>query len=110
MCKIKFVAEKETKNTVRFTEVLEGKLTNPAIGTIYVPKETLKAMGWNDGDDIEIDIKNAGKPATKKERKTAAEKAKDAPAKKATKGGTKTATKAATASGKKTAKKTAKKS
>ena len=110
MCEIKFTMEKETKNTVRFTEVLEGKLTNPAIGTIYIPKETLKTMGWKDGDDISIDISNAGKPSTTKGHKTAAEKAKEAPAKKATKAGKTTATKAAKAAPKKTAKKTAKKS
>ena len=108
MCKITFTTERDTRNTVRFTEVLDGKLTNPVVGTIYVPKETLKAIGWKEGDDITIDLQNAGKPA-KKGHKTAAEKAKAAPAKKATKGGTKTATKAATATGKKTAKKAASK-
>lgn len=74
MCKITLTAEKTTKNTVRFTEVLEGKLTNPVIGTLYVPKETLKAMSWNDGDDLTVDIAVAGKPKNKN-RTTAAEKA-----------------------------------
>ena len=73
MCKITLTAEKETKNTVRFTEVLEGKLTNPVIGTLYIPKETLKTMGWEEGDDITIDLATAGKPKAGK-RTTAAEK------------------------------------
>lgn len=103
MCTIKFTTEKTTKNKVRFTEVLEGSLTNPAVGTIYVPKETLKAMGWQEGDDISVSISNAGKPATKT-RKTAAAKAATS-AKKTTKAGKSTATKAATTSAKKTSKK-----
>ena len=74
MCKITLTSERTTKNTVRFTEVLEGKLTNPVIGTLYVPKETLKAMSWNEGDDITVDIAVAGKPTSTEGRTTAAEK------------------------------------
>lgn len=74
MCKITMTAERTTKNTVRFTEVLEGKLTNPVIGTIYVPKDTLKALSWAEGDDITLEISSAGKPAQTKSRKTAASK------------------------------------
>ena len=73
MCKVTMVAEKTTKNTVRFTEVLEGKLTNPVIGTMYVPKDTLKAMAWEEGADITLEISPAGKHDGEK-RKTAAEK------------------------------------
>lgn len=73
-CKIKLTPEKETRNTVRFTEVLEGKLTNPVIGTLYVPKETLKSMGWADGDDIAVDIEAIGKPQKTAKRTTAAAK------------------------------------
>lgn len=75
MCKVTFTAEKATKNTVRFTEVLEGKLTNPVIGTVYIPKETLKAKGWSDGDDITLDLEIAGKPGQTEGRTTAAAKA-----------------------------------
>lgn len=113
MCKITLTQEKVTKNTVRFTEVLEGKLTNPVIGTLYVPKETLKALSWEDGDDIVIDIASAGKPATTKRKtaaeKTAASKAESAKkvAKKTT--ATKTAKKTATTTTKKAGRKATKK-
>lgn len=86
MCKITMTAEKTTKNTVRFTEVLEGKLTNPVIGTVYIPKDTLKAMGWEDGADITMEFSIAGKPAAGVKRKTAADKA---PKKAVAKAGTK---------------------
>ena len=39
--------EKATKNTIKFTEVLENELAAPIVGTIYVPKMTLGMMGWN---------------------------------------------------------------
>ena len=35
---IKFEMEKETKNTIRFKEVVGGPLDTPNIGTIYIPK------------------------------------------------------------------------
>lgn len=81
MCKITMTVERTTKNTVRFTEVLEGKLTNPIIGTVYVPKDTLKAMGWKEGDDISLDISAGGKPTKGEKRLTAAEKATKKPEK-----------------------------
>ena len=114
MCKITLTQEKVTKNTVRFTEVLEGKLTNPVIGTLYVPKETLKALSWEEGDDIVIDITSAGKPATTEKRKTAAEKtaaSKAESAKKVAKKttATKTAKKTATTTTKKAGRKATKK-
>lgn len=106
MCKVTMTTEKVTKNTVRFTEVLEGKLTNPVIGTLYVPKETLKAISWEEGNDITLEIASAGKPKSVKKRTTAAEKvAVQRAEQKATKKVTKTAKK----TGKKTAKKTTKK-
>lgn len=37
-----FEVEKETKNTVRYTEVAEGQ--PPVIGTIYVQKWALKGI------------------------------------------------------------------
>ena len=40
MLKVKFEMEKETKNTVRFKEVEEDGYAK--IGTIYIPKETIK--------------------------------------------------------------------
>ena len=53
----------------------------PAHGTVYVPKTTLKAMGWEEGNNIAIDIAPAPveeKPkkakAAKKTKKAVAEK------------------------------------
>ena len=37
---VKFKMEKATKNTIRFTEILENELDAPKIGTLYVPKST----------------------------------------------------------------------
>lgn len=54
--KVKFAKEKDTKNTVRFTEVLaEGE--PPAIGTLYVPKYTLSKIG--NPDTLVITLSNA---------------------------------------------------
>lgn len=53
----KFKMEKATKNTIRFTEVLENELDAPKIGTIYVPKATLGAIGWKEGMIVSVDIK-----------------------------------------------------
>ena len=49
---VKFKMEKATKNTIRFTEVLEHELDAPKIGTIYVPKATLGSVGWAEGKDL----------------------------------------------------------
>lgn len=43
MLKVKFIKEKDTKNTVRFTEVEEEGYAK--IGTIYIPKSTLAQNG-----------------------------------------------------------------
>lgn len=42
---VNFKMEKATKNTIRFTEVLENELDAPKIGTLYVPKQTLGTIG-----------------------------------------------------------------
>lgn len=99
MCKVTFAMERETKNTVRFTEVLQGKMTNPVVGTIYIQKDALKAKGWEDGKGITIDIglaedvkmegvttaaeKNAAATAKYKEAQAKKKAVKKAPAKKA---------------------------
>ncbi len=44
-----FEVERETKNTIRFTERVEDKLDTPKIGTIYVAKCALKELGWKQG-------------------------------------------------------------
>lgn len=53
---VRFTMEKATKNTIRFTEVLENELDAPKIGTIYVPKATLGAVGWKEGEALTIEI------------------------------------------------------
>ncbi len=54
---VNFKMEKATKNTIRFTEVLENELDAPKIGTLYVPKQTLGTIGWAEGKDLVIEIK-----------------------------------------------------
>lgn len=54
--KVAMEMEKTTKNTIRFTEVLENELDAPKIGTIYVPKATLGAIGWKEGKKLVIEI------------------------------------------------------
>jgi hypothetical protein len=54
--KVTFKVERETKNTIRFAEVVEGPLDMPKIGTIYVSKPTLKELGYSDGKTLEVDI------------------------------------------------------
>ncbi|MGN0735226.1 MAG: hypothetical protein ACI4LP_05335 [Anaerovoracaceae bacterium] len=54
---VKFKMEKATKNTIRFTEVLENELDAPKIGTIYVPKATLGSIGWTEGKELVVELK-----------------------------------------------------
>ena len=54
---VKFKMEKATKNTIRFTEILENELDAPKIGTLYVPKPTLSNISWADGKELIVDIK-----------------------------------------------------
>lgn len=44
------------KNTIRFTEVLQDKLDTPQVGTLYLQKASLKAMGWQEGKDIKMTL------------------------------------------------------
>lgn len=53
---VRFTMEKATKNTIRFTEVLENELDAPKIGTVYVLKATLGAVGWKEGKVLTIEI------------------------------------------------------
>lgn len=46
--RVEFEMEKATKNTIRFSEVLESELSAPKIGSIYIPKSTLGEIGWKD--------------------------------------------------------------
>jgi hypothetical protein len=54
--KVTMNMEKATKNTIKFSEVLESELDAPSIGVIYVPKATLKAIGWKEGKTLTVEI------------------------------------------------------
>lgn len=54
--KVTFEIEKATKNTIRFTEVLESELSAPVIGSVYIPKSTLGQIGWKEGMKITMEI------------------------------------------------------
>lgn len=57
---IHFAVEKETKNTVRFKEQASPGVnpspTAPAIGSLYVSKEALKALGHSDGQGLVVTL------------------------------------------------------
>ena len=55
--KMRFEEERETKGTIRFREVLADELDTANIGTIYVAKTALKAMKWQRGQVLEVEIK-----------------------------------------------------
>ncbi len=52
--KVQFEFEKDTKNTIRFKEVLDGPLAVAHIGTLYVPKSTLATLGYKEGQKLEV--------------------------------------------------------
>lgn len=53
---VKFDMEKETKNTIRFTEHVPGPLDTPKVGTVYVPKSTLKEIGYEPGKQLIMEL------------------------------------------------------
>lgn len=53
---VAFEFEKDTKNTIRFKEVLNGPLDVAQIGTLYVPKVTLKAIGYQEGQKLVVEL------------------------------------------------------
>lgn len=53
---VSFEMEKDTKNTIRFKEVVPGPLDAPKIGTVYVPKATLKEIGYEVGKKLTMDL------------------------------------------------------
>ena len=53
---VAFEMEKDTKNTIRFKETGVGPLDVPKIGTIYVPKVTLKEIGYEAGNELKVSI------------------------------------------------------
>ncbi len=54
--KLTFAFERETKNTIRFQEQVADQLDTPQIGTLYVAKATLKALGWKQGNLLSITL------------------------------------------------------
>ena len=53
---IKFEFEKDTKNCIRFKEVLDGPLDVPVIGTLYVQKNALKVIEYTEGNRLSITL------------------------------------------------------
>lgn len=53
---VSFELEKETKNTIRFKEVVADMLDTPKVGTIYVPKTTLKEINYKPGSKLHITL------------------------------------------------------
>lgn len=54
-----FEMEKATKNTIRFSEVLESELAAPKVGSIYIPKSTLGEIQWKEGDKLTLEVSKA---------------------------------------------------
>lgn len=54
--KATFEMEKVTKNTVRFAEKLVNITDTAVVGTVYVPKQTLKAIGWTEGKKLVMEL------------------------------------------------------
>lgn len=53
---ITFTKEKETKNTVRFTEQVRADTDAPKVGTLYVPKATLNELNWHEGQALVMEL------------------------------------------------------
>lgn len=53
--RVKFEHEKETKNTVRFSEVI-SETDAAVIGTLYVQKAALKELGLKEGVGITVTL------------------------------------------------------
>lgn len=54
--KVIFEMEKDTKNTIRFKEVVSGPLDTPKVGTLYIPKGTLQDIGYDIGKQLVVEI------------------------------------------------------
>lgn len=51
-----FEEERETKGTYRFAETVTGPLEEPKVGTLYVRKSTLAAIGWTPGRPLRVTL------------------------------------------------------
>ena len=56
---IVFRADKDTKNTIRFAEEVNGDLEVTKVGAIYVSKSTLKELGYTRGASLKVTIELA---------------------------------------------------
>ena len=54
--KVEFTMEKATKNTIKFTEVLDNELAAHIVGTMYRPQMTLGMRGWNSDKKLIITL------------------------------------------------------
>lgn len=53
---LSFREEKDTKNTIRFAEVVSDELDTQKIGTIYVNKQVLRELGWQRGNALKVSV------------------------------------------------------
>jgi hypothetical protein len=51
--------ERDTKNTIRFDEVLVGEFDAPKLGQLYIPKSTLGQIGFEAGKQVKVTIEIA---------------------------------------------------
>jgi hypothetical protein len=56
MIELTFVVDRETKNTVKFEELVEKGRPRAVVGSLYVLKADLDKMGWKSGDDLKVTI------------------------------------------------------
>lgn len=58
--KVTFAVDRATPNTIKFAEVTdpEDYLAQAKIGSLYIPKHTLKGMGWN-GENLTVNVTTA---------------------------------------------------
>jgi hypothetical protein len=57
MIAVVLLADRVTKNTIRFQEVLADPAFDvPHVGTVYIPKRTLQTLGWKDGTMLELTV------------------------------------------------------
>lgn len=72
MAKVRMEMDKNTKTTIRFKEILANELDAPVIGQVYIPKATLKQIGWEEGKEITLDVDVQEAAPAKRTRKTTA--------------------------------------
>ncbi len=54
-----FAFERDTKNTVRFAEELEGEFDAPKLGQLYIPKSTLGQLGFTADSKVKVTLEIA---------------------------------------------------